>query len=65
MSDAATKADIAELLEVFRESNNRKIETIERKLAAVTENKWKREGNRRQFEFNQLSYDFLYCVFHV
>ena len=74
MSEAATKADITELLEVFRESNARlqssfaeelkaaktriqeenkkSVEVLERKLAAVSENKWKREGNRRQFEFN-------------
>ena len=87
MSEAATKADITELLEVFRESNARlqssfaeelkaaktriqeenkkSVEVLERKLAAVSENKWKREGNRRQFEFNQLSYGFLFLVFLV
>jgi hypothetical protein len=45
---ASTKA-------VFAEENQKTADAFQKKLTTVSETKWKREGNRRQFEFNKLS----------
>ena len=42
----ATKAE-------FNDGNQKTIQAVQRKLSSLSEKKWKREGNKRQFEFNQ------------
>ncbi len=42
----------------LREESERIAESLKKQVTAVadkTDHKWKREGNKRQFEFNQLS----------
>ena len=49
----------------LREESDKREKSLQEKVSAVsdkTEVKWKREGNRRQFEFNQLSYFSMICL---
>ena len=63
-SQRRLQSSFEESIEITKSSlaeENKKINaSLSKKISSVTEIKWKREGNRRQFEFNQLSYSFLH-----